>query len=197
MILGVHHPALSVPDMEKALAFYRDKLGFESVMSAEMPSGVPFLNEAFGVPDAGCKVAILKRGNSCIKLFEFEATDTPTGDKARPVNQHGITHICLAAVDYAVGAMAVTGNDTRVTLTAAVGVALSAVEKTVAAMSGARVAAVVALSATIDIGLAAVDHRVRAVAGTWITVDFDREQHLEVRRRVARDHGHVARGLSG
>ena len=100
MILGVHHPALSVPDMEKALAFYRDKLGFESVMTAEMPSGVPFLNEAFGVPDAGCKVVILKRGNSCIELFEFQAADTPTGDEARPVNQHGITHICLAADDY-------------------------------------------------------------------------------------------------
>ena len=72
MILGVHHPALSVPDLEKALAFYRDKLGFEAVMSAEIPSGVPFLNEAFGVPDAGCKVAMLKRGNSCIEIFEFQ-----------------------------------------------------------------------------------------------------------------------------
>lgn len=100
MILGVHHPALSVPDMQKALDFYCGKLGFESVMQAEIPPGIPPLNEAFGVADAGCKVQIIKRGNSCIELFEFSAEDTPTGDPERPVNQHGITHICLAVDDY-------------------------------------------------------------------------------------------------
>lgn len=100
MILGVHHPALSVPSLDAALDFYCGKLGFEKVMGAEIPSGIPPLNEAFGVVDAGCKVAIVKRGNSAIELFEFTADDTPTGDPERPVNMHGITHICLAADDY-------------------------------------------------------------------------------------------------
>ena len=67
MILGVHHPALSVPSLEAALDFYCGKLGFESVMNAEIPSGIPPMNEAFGVADAGCKVAIIKRGNSAIE----------------------------------------------------------------------------------------------------------------------------------
>lgn len=101
MILGVHHPALSVPDLAKALEFYCDKLGFEPVMNAEIPSGIPPLNDAFGLSDAGCKVAIIKRGNSAIELFEFQADDTPMADPDRPVNKHGITHICLAADDYA------------------------------------------------------------------------------------------------
>ena len=100
MILGVHHPALSVPDLKAALDFYCGKLGFESVMNAEIPSGVPPLNEAFGLDDAGCKVAIIQRGNSAIELFDFAADDTPTADANRPVNKHGITHICLAADDY-------------------------------------------------------------------------------------------------
>ena len=100
MILGVHHPALSVPDLDQALAFYCGKLGFESVMSAEIPSGIAFMNDAFGVRDAGCRLAMVKRGNSCIELFEFASADTPRGDAKRPVNQHGITHICLAADDY-------------------------------------------------------------------------------------------------
>ena len=100
MILGVHHPALSVPSLDAALAFYCGKLGFETVMNAEIPSGIPPLDEAFGLEDAGCKVAIIKRGNSAIELFEFSAKDTPTADENRPVNKHGITHICLAADDY-------------------------------------------------------------------------------------------------
>ena len=32
MILGVHHPAISVPDMARAIEFYCDKLGFEPVV---------------------------------------------------------------------------------------------------------------------------------------------------------------------
>jgi len=99
MILGVHHPALSVPDLDRALDFYCGKLGFEPVMNAEIP-GIPFMNDGFGIRDAGCKMAMVKRGNSCIELFEFSAEDTPKADPNRPVNKHGITHICLAADDY-------------------------------------------------------------------------------------------------
>jgi len=100
MILGVHHPALSVPNLEAALDFYCGKLGFEPVMNAEIPSGIPPMNEAFGVDDAGCKVAIIKRGNSAIELFEFTGENIPAADANRPVSKHGITHICLAADDY-------------------------------------------------------------------------------------------------
>lgn len=101
MILGVHHPALSVPDMQEALDFYCGVLGFEIAMEAEIPSGFEPLNAAFGVPDAGCQVRMLRKGNSCIELFQFRDPATPKGDPARPVHQHGITHYCLATDDYA------------------------------------------------------------------------------------------------
>lgn len=100
MILGVHHPALSVPDIEAAVRFYCEILGFEVVMQAEIPSGIEPLNHAFGISDAGCKVRMLRKGNSCIEIFEFQDSETPVQDPKRPVHQHGITHICLAADDY-------------------------------------------------------------------------------------------------
>ncbi|NRA04412.1 MAG: VOC family protein, partial [Myxococcales bacterium] len=65
---------------------------------AEIPSGVPPLDEAFGVADAGCKVRIIRKGNSAIELFEFNAPEE--GETARPVNRTGITHIALATDDY-------------------------------------------------------------------------------------------------
>lgn len=98
MILGVHHPALAVPDLDKALDFYCGVVGFEVVMEAEIPSGIDPMNTAFGVSDAGCKVRMIKKGNSCIELFEFAGG--AAGDSKRPVDQQGITHIALATDDY-------------------------------------------------------------------------------------------------
>jgi len=95
MIQGVHHPALSVPDMEEALSFYCGLLGFEVVMNADLPAGL--MERPFGLDRAACKVRMIAKGGTCIELFEFE--DAPAGDPGRPVNQHGIAHIALASDD--------------------------------------------------------------------------------------------------
>ena len=98
MILGVHHPALAVPDMRRARDFYCGVLGFRVVMEAEIPSGIAPMDAAFGVADAGCKVCMVRKGNSCIELFEF--AEGESGDAKRPVNRDGITHFALASDDY-------------------------------------------------------------------------------------------------
>ncbi len=99
MILGLHHPAISVPNMDEALAFYRDKLGFETVMDIELPS-MEMMTRAMDLEDAAYKVVMLRKGNSCLELFEFTGEGVPDADANRPVNKHGITHICLAADEY-------------------------------------------------------------------------------------------------
>jgi len=98
MILGVHHPAIAVPDLQAALDFYCGVLGFRPVMEAAIPSGIEPLNTAFGVTDAGCQVRMIRKGGSCIELFEFVSGEA--GDPRRPVNRQGITHIALATDDY-------------------------------------------------------------------------------------------------
>jgi len=95
MILGVHHPALSVPDMQQALDFYCGVLGFEVVMEVDLPGGI--METPFDVEDATCKVRMISKGASCIELFEFAAA--PEGDPKRPVHKHGITHVALASDD--------------------------------------------------------------------------------------------------
>lgn len=99
MILGVHHAALAVPDMQAALAFYCDLLGFEVVMEAQVPSGVDVMRAALGVEDSGFRVRMLKKGNSCLELFEFDASQQ--GETDRPPNRIGITHIALASNEIA------------------------------------------------------------------------------------------------
>ena len=38
MIRGIHHTAISTGDLQRALAFYRDLLGFETVFEAGWPA---------------------------------------------------------------------------------------------------------------------------------------------------------------
>ena len=98
MILGLHHAAIAVPDLERALAFYCGVVGFRVVMEAELPPGYAPMNEAFGVANAACSVRMIRKGNSCLELFEFQ--DSQPGTPRRPVNRLGITHVALATDDY-------------------------------------------------------------------------------------------------
>lgn len=102
MILGLHHAAIAVPNLDEALAFYSGVLGFREAWSAELPARWAEMSHALGV-DSECRIRMLCKGNSCIELFEY--TESEAGDPLRPVNRHGITHIALAtddcAADYA------------------------------------------------------------------------------------------------
>ena len=98
MILGLHHAAVAVPDLERALDFYCRVIGFRVVMEAELPPGYAPMNEAFGIANAACRVRMIRKGNSCLELFEF--ADALPGDVKRPVNKLGITHFALVTDDY-------------------------------------------------------------------------------------------------
>jgi glyoxylase I family protein len=97
MILGVHHTAIAVSNIEEGMAFYCDVLGFELVMNADIPSGIDVMTDALGVPDSEFKVRMIKKGNSILEMFEFGQSEA--GDVARPPNKIGITHIALCTDD--------------------------------------------------------------------------------------------------
>ena len=98
MILGVHHPGIAVPDLQKALDFYCGVLGFEQVMEHDIPAGIQPLNEAMGIPDGGYQVRMVRKGNSVIEIFQFATSEE--GEARRPVHRHGITHFALATDDF-------------------------------------------------------------------------------------------------
>ena len=45
MILGLHHAAIAVADIDAAVAFYCELIGFEIVMGAELPPVLELLLE--------------------------------------------------------------------------------------------------------------------------------------------------------
>ena len=95
MILGIHHPAVSVPDLDKALEFYCDVLGFEKCQRGPIePSEYAVeVTQLEGVTADGW---LLKAGYGYLEVWEFTQPRGEEQDFWRPVNKHGYTHIGLA-----------------------------------------------------------------------------------------------------
>ena len=99
MILGVHHTAISIRNMEKALAFYSDVLGFEVVMKGGWKKGTDQADQVVGIKDTAATFTMLRKGESIIELFEYRSPPPKQADPARRICDHGFTHICLEVKD--------------------------------------------------------------------------------------------------
>jgi catechol 2,3-dioxygenase-like lactoylglutathione lyase family enzyme len=95
VIHGIDHTAISVPDIQKALAFYCGVLGFQVVFEAGWPVGAAPLDTLVGLRDSSSKVAMIAFGSTRIELFEYATPAPRAQDPRRPVSDHGYTHICL------------------------------------------------------------------------------------------------------
>ena len=99
MIRGIHHTAISTGDLDRALEFYRDLLGFEVAAEFGWPKGTEAADSITGLKDSAARVVMLKAGNMIIEIFEYSSPATQQGDPGRPVCDHGITHFCVDVVD--------------------------------------------------------------------------------------------------
>jgi len=93
-VKGIHHIAISVPDLDQARDFYCDVLGFEIAESFDFGPD----NESDRVTQvrgASANVLMLRAGNMHIELFEFTNADVRSQPADRPVCDHGYTHFAL------------------------------------------------------------------------------------------------------
>jgi catechol 2,3-dioxygenase-like lactoylglutathione lyase family enzyme len=99
MIRGIHHTAISTCDMQRALAFYRDLLGFETTFEFAWPAGTEIADAITGLEGSSAQAVMLKAGNTFVELFQYGTPAPRAGDPNRPVCDHGITHLCLDVRD--------------------------------------------------------------------------------------------------
>lgn len=97
MFKRADHVAVSVKDMDKVIAFYRDVVGMEKVFDREFDEGIARL---IGVPGARVRVVHMKLGDSAIELFDYHY---PKGREPRPdpsQSDYGLTHIGFIVEDF-------------------------------------------------------------------------------------------------
>lgn len=97
MIEGIVHVGISVSDIERSIAFYRDLFGMEVIVNKRFSGEVH--ENIIGLPGTHGRVAILKRGSLQLELFEFENPKPRPMDPNRPACDHGITHFCVQVTD--------------------------------------------------------------------------------------------------
>ena len=97
-VIAVRHAGVSVRDLEKSLAFYRDGLGLTVRLQAD-ESG-PFLEEILGFP--GVRVTTVKlgaeQGQTLVELLRYDKP-RPSSAPGREVYDLGSSHLALTVTD--------------------------------------------------------------------------------------------------
>jgi len=91
MILATNHTSFTVSDVDRSIAFYRDKIGLEFLsVSVRDPA---FTEKASGIPGARLKIAFLKAPDHKLELIEYLA---PTGKQLDlATNNVGSSHLAF------------------------------------------------------------------------------------------------------
>ena len=99
MIIGMHHVAIAVIDLERMLAFYRDIAGFRVVHEGAWQPGNARIDALTGLHDSSAGFVVLHGGNCYLELFQYSSPTPRPNDPDRPVSDAGITHVCLVSDD--------------------------------------------------------------------------------------------------
>lgn len=98
MIEGIDHIGLSVTDLERSLAFYRDLLGFEVLRILDCTAEGD-LGKVVGMPGCRARVAHLLLYGKMLELFEYtEPRGRAQGPGCRQAD-HGWIHMGLTSTD--------------------------------------------------------------------------------------------------
>ena len=98
MITGIHHVAISVPDLDKAVEFYHGTLGLKKIFANSRNGDLKELT-AIGLDRTSAKVQMLKAGNAYLELWEYIEPKPEEQKKDYSPADHGIAHIALQVTD--------------------------------------------------------------------------------------------------
>lgn len=98
MITALDHMALSVRDLDRSLAFYRDLLGMEVIRVLDCPPSGR-LGDVVGMPGCAARIAHLQKGRVMVELFEYRSPRGEAIPADRKQADLGWTHLGFASSD--------------------------------------------------------------------------------------------------
>lgn len=96
MVGTATHYGLNVSEMERALEFYRDRLGF--AVDRRFPIS-DVQSEIVGVDGVEGEIVFLDTGDFEIELISYSAPDNENVHERAPGHDVGIAHLCLTIED--------------------------------------------------------------------------------------------------
>ena len=99
MLVGIHHTALSTPDLDRAVAFYRELFGFEVAFDFAWDEGNRAFQRTHAAPETRGRVVMLERGGARLEIFEYAKPEPRPASGPRANVDHGICHFCFEVKD--------------------------------------------------------------------------------------------------
>lgn len=99
LVVGFHHPGIVVPDLEQAIEFYTELLGYELVSKSSWSSDDDGFNQVVGLEGSAASFCMLRGKNAYLEIFEYSS---PPGDQpVQPsyANEPGIRHLSFEVED--------------------------------------------------------------------------------------------------
>ena len=100
-VIGIHHVAIAVPDIELAHRFYVDILGFEDAKIGGWEAGNEWIDNIVGLKNSAGKSFMCRAPNCYIEVFQYTSPEPAPQDPKRPVNEYGYTHFGMQVKDIA------------------------------------------------------------------------------------------------
>ena len=95
---AIFHTGVTVSNLDRSIAFYRDQLGLELAMGPTEIFCGEELSQGLGVPGACLRLAVFKIGDGSLELLEYSAPPSPVA-KPMPPNTLGAMHVAFEVTD--------------------------------------------------------------------------------------------------
>jgi len=97
MFKRMDHVAMSVRDIEGAIAFYRDVIGMEKVFDREFDTPMARL---LGIPRTDVRIVHMKMDDFILELFHYRYPEGSAPGPEKQQSDFGLTHIGFLVEDF-------------------------------------------------------------------------------------------------
>lgn len=98
-VLGFHHPGVVVSNLDDAIGFYSQLLGYELISESSWEADNAGFNQVVGLERSAARFCMLKGKNAYLELFEYTDAQALSNKPPSQANEPGIRHLAFVVSD--------------------------------------------------------------------------------------------------